>query len=220
MKTATSYSTLVLILSLGLSLSSQVRAKDAAKPSQSQKAIPKTKPAASKERKVNIVIETSEGTIKAELFSDKAPITVKNFTNYIDKKFYDGLVFHRVIDNFMIQGGGFNEKLQLKPTDAAITNEANNGLTNQKGTFAMARTPDPHSASSQFFINLKDNDFLNFKRPAGADYGYAVFGKVTDGMDVVEKIAKVPTTSQNSMRDVPAKPVIIKSIRKSEAKQK
>ena len=173
-----------------------------------------------KEKKVPVILETSLGTIELELDNEKAPISVKNFLNYIDKKFYDGLVFHRVIDNFMIQGGGFNEKLQIKPSDAAITNEANNGLKNDLGTIAMARTPSPNSATSQFYINLKNNDFLNYKGPMPQDFGYAVFGKVTKGLDIVEKIGKVQTTSASSMRDVPKDPVVIKSIRKKNAEKK
>lgn len=163
-----------------------------------------------------VVIETSLGTIELELNNEKAPISVKNFLNYVDKKFYDGLVFHRVIDDFMIQGGGFNEQLQVKPTDAAITNEANNGLKNDLGTVAMARTPDPNSATSQFYINLKNNDFLNYRGPMPNDIGYAVFGQVTKGLDVVQKIGKVQTTSMGPMRDVPAEPVVIKSIRRKD----
>lgn len=176
----------------------------------------KPTPVKKKEKPVSVVIETSLGAITLELDPNKAPGTVQNFLNYVEKKFYDDLVFHRVIDNFMIQGGGFDKKLSLRPTDAPIKNEANNGLKNDKGTIAMARTPDPHSASSQFFINLKDNDFLNFTSPTSQGYGYTVFGKVTSGMDVVEKIGKVKTTASGHMRDVPAEPVIIKSIKKVE----
>lgn len=172
-----------------------------------------------KGKPVSVIIETNHGSIEVELNSEKAPISVKNFLNYVDRKFYDELIFHRVIDNFMIQGGGFDKNLHIKPTDAAIVNEANNGLKNDKGTLAMARTPDPNSASSQFFINLKDNDFLNYKGPMPQDYGYAVFAKVTKGMDVVEKIGKVKTTTFSQMRDVPAEPVIIKSIRRVEDKK-
>jgi len=172
-----------------------------------------------KEKPVFVKIETTLGTIEAELDTEKAPISVKNFLNYAERKFYDDLVFHRVIDNFMIQGGGFDKDLKLRPTDASIKNEAGNGLKNDKGTLAMARTPDPHSASSQFFINLKDNEFLNFKAPTPNGFGYAVFGKVSKGMDIVEKIGKVQTTFSGQMRDVPAEPVIIKSIRKIEEKK-
>ncbi len=168
---------------------------------------------------MSVKIETNHGSIVVELDSEKAPITVKNFLNYVERKFYDDLIFHRVIPDFMIQGGGFDKDLKQRPTDAAIKNEAANGLKNLKGTIAMARTPDPNSASSQFFINLKDNDFLNYKGPMPQDYGYAVFGKVTEGMDVVEKIGAVKTTSSGQMRDVPAEPVVIKSIRKIEDKK-
>jgi cyclophilin family peptidyl-prolyl cis-trans isomerase len=171
-----------------------------------------------KENAVSVKIETSMGSIVAELDREKAPITVQNFLNYVDKKFYDDLIFHRVIDDFMIQGGGFDKDLKIRETEAAIQNEAANGLKNKTGTLAMARTPDPHSASSQFFINLKDNAFLDYKGPLPQDFGYAVFGKVTEGMDVVQKIAKVQTTASGQMRDVPSEPVIIKSIRKVEAK--
>ena len=172
-----------------------------------------------KEKPVSVKIETSLGSFEVELNSEKAPISVKNFLNYVERKFYDDLIFHRVIDDFMIQGGGFDKKMSQRPTDAAIKNESNNGLKNDKGTLAMARTPDPDSASSQFYVNLKDNDFLNYKGPLPNDRGYAVFGKVTKGMDVVEKIGKVPTSSSGQMRDVPTEPVIIKSIRKVEEKK-
>ncbi len=165
-----------------------------------------------KEPSVQVTIKTNHGPITVELDKEKAPVTVKNFLNYVDRKFYDNLVFHRVIDDFMIQGGGFDKDLKLRPTDAPIKNEAANGLKNDKGTIAMARTPDPDSASSQFFINLKDNDFLNYKGPLPSQIGYAVFGKVTKGMEVVEKIGKVQTTASGQMRDVPSEPVIIESI--------
>jgi peptidyl-prolyl cis-trans isomerase B (cyclophilin B) len=174
----------------------------------------KSAPSAKENVTVNVEIETTMGNITLELDSEKAPLSVENFLNYVDKDFYNDLVFHRVINDFMIQGGGFDKDLKQRPTEAPIKNEAHNGLKNLKGTIAMARTPDPHSASSQFFINLKDNDFLNYKGPLPNDYGYAVFGKVTGGMDVVEKIGLTPTTSQGPMRDVPAQPVIIKSIKR------
>lgn len=177
-----------------------------------------TKPAASKptEKPVTIVIETSISTtpIEIELNKDKAPESVANFLRYVDKKFYDNLVFHRVIDNFMIQGGGFDKDMKQKDADAAIKNEANNGLKNKKGTIAMARTMDVNSASSQFYINLKDNDFLDYKGPMPQDYGYAVFGQVTKGLDVVETIGKTKTATSGHMGDVPVTPIIIKSIRK------
>ena len=165
-----------------------------------------------------VVMETNKGTIKIELWEERAPISVANFLRYTDGSFFDGLVFHRVIPGFMIQGGGFDKDLKLKPTEAAIKNEANNGLKNDLGTLAMARTPDPNSASSQFFINLKNNDFLNYKGPLPADYGYAVFGKVTKGMDVVTQIGRVQTAAVGQMRDIPEVPVIIKSIRKKDEK--
>ena len=158
------------------------------------------------------------GTIEAELYNDKAPISVKNFRNYIEKKFYDNTVFHRVIPNFMIQGGGFTKDLKLKPTDAGIKNEANNGLKNLRGTLAMARTPAVDSATAQFFINSKDNAFLDYSGPLPKDFGYAVFGKVTKGMDIVDKISAVKTKSNPPMRDVPVTPVMIKSIREKNKK--
>jgi peptidyl-prolyl cis-trans isomerase B (cyclophilin B) len=202
-----------LLLALGLSLPLPSSAKTSPTPA--------TAPAKSqvkKEKPVLVKMETSMGVIEMELDAQKAPITVKNFMNYVDRKYYDDLVFHRVIDDFMIQGGGFDKDLKLRPSDAGINNEAGNGLKNLKGTVAMARTPAPHSASSQFFINLKDNAFLDYKNPTPQGFGYAVFGKVTKGMDVVEKIGKVQTTASGSMRDVPAEPVMIKSIRKVEEK--
>lgn len=168
-----------------------------------------------------VVMETSLGTVKIELNEDKAPVTVKNFLGYVDDKFYDGTVFHRVIPDFMVQGGGFDEDLKEKPTKGKIRNEAGNGLKNVRGTLAMARTSDPDSASAQFYINLKDNDFLN-REKAGDGVGYAVFGKVIEGMDVVDKIADVETGVRNldgqPSKDVPVKNVIIKSIRRADKK--
>lgn len=199
---------LLLLLCLTFTLSAHSQSESL------KKSPPLSKEAKKKEKPVSVIIETTLGSITVKLNPEKSPITVKNFLNYVDKKFYDDLVFHRVINNFMIQGGGFDKGLKLKPTDAAIKNEAHNGLKNSKGTIAMARTPDPHSASSQFFINLKNNDFLNYKGPLPADYGYTVFGEVTKGMDIVEKIGAVATKSQGQMRDIPVEPVIIKSIRK------
>ncbi len=205
-----------LILSVGLSLPSPLHAQ---KSNIDPKKVLSPKPNTKKEKAVSVKIETSLGTIVVELDSEKSPITVKNFLNYVDRKFYDDLIFHRVIQDFMIQGGGFDKDMKIRPTDAAIQNEAANGLKNLKGTLAMARTPDPNSASSQFFINLKDNDFLNYKGPMPQDFGYAVFGKVSEGMDVVEKIGAVKTSASGQMRDVPVEPVIIKSIRKVEEKK-
>jgi cyclophilin family peptidyl-prolyl cis-trans isomerase len=164
-----------------------------------------------------VAIDTSLGTVKVELYEDKAPITVKNFLDYVDNKFYDGTVFHRVIPTFMIQGGGFEPGMKEKQTKATIKNESSNGVKNDRGTLAMARTPEPDSASAQWFINLKDNDFLNKER-AQDRVGYAVFGKVTEGMDVVDKIAQVKTGQRGPHGDVPVKDVVIKSIRRVDKK--
>ena len=157
-------------------------------------------------------IETSMGSITVELDDAKAPVTVKNFLDYATSGHYDGTIFHRVIDGFMIQGGGFTKAMDQKPTKAPIKNEAANGLTNKRGTIAMARTMVVDSATSQFFINLVDNDFLNFRAPTPQYYGYAVFGKVTDGMDVVDKIAKVKTGFAGPHQNVPEEPVVIKKV--------
>jgi cyclophilin family peptidyl-prolyl cis-trans isomerase len=165
-----------------------------------------------------VVMETSQGTIKIELFEDKAPITVKNFLNYVDKKHYDGTIFHRVIEDFMVQGGGFDKDQSEKKTDPPIKNESTNGLKNERGTVAMARTPKPDSATSQFFINVKGNDFLD-KENARDMVGYCVFGRVIEGMDVVDKIRKVKTGAKGMFdRDCPQEDVIIKSVKKAEAK--
>lgn len=162
-----------------------------------------------------VVMKTSMGTIKIELYEDKAPVTVKNFLGYVDDKFFDGTIFHRVIPDFMVQGGGFEPGMKQKTTKAAIKNESSNGLKNDKGTIAMARTPDPDSATAQFFINVKDNDFLN-KEKAGDKVGYCVFGKVTEGMDVIDKIKTVKTTNKGGHANVPEKDVIIESVRRAE----
>lgn len=159
-----------------------------------------------------VVVKTSLGTFKAEIYSDKAPVSAKNFLQYVSDKYYDGTVWHRVIPTFMIQGGGFDKDLNKRETRAPIANEASNGLSNTVGTLAMARTNDPNSATSQFFVNVKDNLFLD-KARSGDGVGYAVFGKVTEGMDVVNKIKDVPTGMKNGMGDVPQTPVIIESIR-------
>ena len=140
-----------------------------------------------------VELHTNHGVIKLELNAEKAPKTVANFLNYVKNGHYDGTVFHRVIDGFMIQGGGFDAGMKQKPTEAPIENEANNGLKNERGSIAMARTNDPHSASAQFFINVADNDFLNHSSPTPQGWGYTVFGRVVEGMDVVEKIKKVKT---------------------------
>jgi cyclophilin family peptidyl-prolyl cis-trans isomerase len=160
-----------------------------------------------------VVLETSMGNIKIELFADKAPETVKNFVGYVDGKHYDGTIFHRVIDGFMIQGGGMEPGLKEKTTRAPVRNESKNGLTNQRGTIAMARTPDPDSATSQFFINVKDNPMLNRRGDRPEEAGYCVFGKVIEGMDVVDKIKVVPTGTRGPHQNVPVQDVVIKSAR-------
>ncbi len=161
-----------------------------------------------------VVLDTSEGKIVLELYMEKAPDTVKNFLGYIDAKFYDGTIFHRVIPNFMIQGGGFTADMKKKSSRASIRNEADNGLDNDRYTIAMARTSDPHSATAQFFINTAKNDFLNFKNKTEQGWGYAVFGKVVEGMDTVDVISAVKTTTRGPYGDVPVKPVVIKSARR------
>ena len=160
-----------------------------------------------------VLMSTSAGDVKIELFKDKAPATVANFLAYVNDKFYDGTVFHRVIPNFMIQGGGFTPDMKQKPTKAAIKNEAGNGVKNTLGTLAMARTSDINSATAQFFINTKDNDFLDHKDDSMQGFGYCVFGKVIEGSKVVQKIEALDTTSKGPYEDVPVEPVIIKSIR-------
>jgi len=159
-----------------------------------------------------IILHTNKGDIKIELDFDKAPVTAKNFEQYVKDGFYDGVIFHRVIKGFMIQGGGMDENMNEKETRDPIQNEASNGLPNEKYTIAMARTSDPHSASAQFFINTADNAFLDFKNKTPQGYGYAVFGKVTSGMDVVQQISKTPTATRGFHQNVPVKPVIIKRV--------
>jgi len=159
----------------------------------------------------NVLMHTNFGDITIELNYEKAPITAANFEQYVRDGFYDGVIFHRVIDGFMVQGGGFDVSMDQKETRANIENEADNGLTNDEGTLAMARTMDPHSASAQFFINVGDNAFLNHSGKNSQGWGYAVFGKVVDGMDVVNEIKKVSTTSKSGHQDVPADPVVIDS---------
>ncbi|MCW9024878.1 MAG: peptidylprolyl isomerase [Gammaproteobacteria bacterium] len=159
-----------------------------------------------------IKLNTNKGTITLELDAAKAPQTVENFMAYAKDGFYDGTIFHRVISNFMIQGGGMQPGMIEKETRAPVKNEADNGLSNECGTIAMARTPDPDSATAQFFINVKDNNFLDHKAPTADGWGYCVFGKVTDGMDVVEKIKGVPTGSSGFHQDVPTEDVIIESV--------
>lgn len=156
-----------------------------------------------------VKLHTNFGAITIELDAEKAPITVANFLEYVENGFYSNTIFHRVIDGFMIQGGGFEPGMKQKQTNAPIKNEANNGLKNSIYTIAMARTPNPDSASSQFFINVNDNDFLNFTSPTSQGWGYCVFGKVTEGTDVVDAIRKVKTGSKAGHQDVPVADVII-----------
>lgn len=159
-----------------------------------------------------VKLHTNFGDITIDLDAEKAPKTVENFLAYVEKGFYNGTIFHRVIDGFMIQGGGFMSGLIQKETMDQIENEAANGLKNEKYSIAMARTPDPHSASSQFFINTANNSFLNHTAPTSQGFGYCVFGKVTEGMDIVDRIGKVKTGSQSGYQDVPLEDVVIESV--------
>jgi peptidyl-prolyl cis-trans isomerase B (cyclophilin B) len=165
-----------------------------------------------------VLLETSMGPIKVELYEKLAPATVKNILQYVDDKFYDGTIFHRVIPDFMVQGGGFEPGMTEKKTGENVENESYNLLRNERGTLAMARTPKPHSASAQFFVNVKDNSFLNRTRASDA-YGYTVFGRVLEGMDVVDKICQVPTTTKDGHEAVPREDVTLKSARRVEAKK-
>jgi len=186
---------------------------DKAKPPAATPSAPAKAPAAAKNPVV--VITTSMGTIKAELYPDKAPVTVENFLKYVDDKHYDGTIFHRVINDFMIQGGGFDDKMTEKKTRAPIKNEASNGLKNAVGMLAKADTNVPDSATAELYIQVKENAFLDFRDPSPRGIGYAVFGKVIEGMDVVQKIKTVPTGfASNGMQDVPKTPVVIKSVRR------
>lgn len=166
---------------------------------------------AAAEKNPVILLETSMGNIKIELNPQKAPVTVKNFLDYVNSGFYNGTIFHRVIANFMIQGGGFTSEIKQKPTKSPIKNEAGNGLKNKRGTIAMARTMVVDSATAQFFINHKDNAFLDYRDSSVQGFGYAVFGAVIEGMDVVDRIAAVSTGVQKGFQDVPVTPVVIKS---------
>jgi cyclophilin family peptidyl-prolyl cis-trans isomerase len=156
-----------------------------------------------------VQLKTSAGDIKIELYEDKAPETVRNFLSYVETGHYDHTIFHRVIDNFMIQGGGFTRDMDQKPVKAPIRNEADNGLKNRNGSIAMARTSDVNSATAQFFINVQDNSFLDFKSASPSGYGYCVFGQVVDGLDVIAAIKKVKTGNRNGHSDVPVEPVEI-----------
>lgn len=167
-----------------------------------------------------ITLQTNFGDIKLELDFKNTPVTANNFLNYAKNGFYDDTIFHRVINGFMIQGGGFDKNMKQKQTQSPIENEANKGEKNKRGTIAMARTSDPHSASAQFFINVVDNDFLNFTAANGNGWGYCVFGKVIEGMDIVDKIKAVATTTKNGHQNVPNEPVIINKVMVSEDKDK
>ncbi len=196
-----------ILLSAVAPSGAQEKKADEAKPAEETKT----------ETKANIVkitLETSKGNIEIELDAEKAPISTANFVNYAKKGHYEGTIFHRVIPGFMIQGGGFDAEMTQKGTDAPIANESKNGLKNARGTIAMARTNVPDSATSQFFINVKDNANLDY--PSFDGYGYAVFGKVTAGMDVVDAIVGVPTTSKGPHQNVPAEPILIKSAKVAE----
>jgi cyclophilin family peptidyl-prolyl cis-trans isomerase len=159
-----------------------------------------------------VKVQTTLGNMTIELDSEAAPVTVKNFLEYVNDSYYEGTIFHRVIKGFMVQGGGLTKEMKAKPSNLPIINEASNGLKNLRGTVAMARTSDPDSATSQFFINHADNDFLDYQGPSADKIGYAVFGKVIDGLDVLDKIASVRTTSSGGWKDTPADAVIIESV--------
>ena len=164
-----------------------------------------------------ITLKTNKGTISIELDADKAPATCANFVSYIDSGHYDGTIFHRVIPSFMVQGGGFSKEMQQKQVNKPIENEADNGLVNDTGTLAMARTADPHSATAQFFINVNDNGFLNHTEKSPNGWGYCVFGKVVDGMDIVMEMSTVPTDNIGGHGDVPVEPLIIESATRDDA---
>ncbi|WP_372940729.1 peptidylprolyl isomerase [Shewanella sp.] len=159
-----------------------------------------------------VTLHTNFGDITLQLDAEKAPLTVANFMKYVEDGFYDNTIFHRVIDGFMIQGGGFTEDMGQKRSNEAVKNEANNGLSNRKGTIAMARTSDPHSATAQFFININDNTFLDFKSETSQGWGYCVFGEVVEGLDVVEKIKAVATGNRGMHQDVPLEAVVINNV--------
>ena len=167
-----------------------------------------------------VEFETSVGNFVVEVYPEKAPVTVENFLKYVNDGFYNNTIFHRVISRFMIQGGGFERDLTEKATRPPIVNESNNGLLNQSGTIAMARTPDPNSATAQFFINLADNQFLNYTSPEPDLVGYCVFGKVVSGMEVVHKIGTVPTGNNRGFSDVPIRPIVIKQAKVKSAAAK
>lgn len=180
-------------------------------PVKAEEAAPDSRVSVEAQPPPRVELVTSQGRIVLELYPDKAPATVENFLAYVNEGFYDGLVFHRVIDGFMIQGGGMDSDMKQKATRGGIKNEAANGLKNDRGTLAMARTSAPHSATSQFFINLIDNKFLNYRSSTPSGFGYCVFGKVVEGMDVVSAIGKVKTGNQGFLKDVPEEAVVIQS---------
>ena len=202
--------TLFFILYIVLSITYFANAKDVTTPPTID--LVTNKSSITQAKQIMITLNTSLGAIELELNEEKAPITVANFLQYAKDGFYDGTIFHRVIPGFMVQGGGFESGMLQKPNKGEIQNEANNGLLNEKGSIAMARTQLPHSATSQFFINLADNDFLNFRNESSAGWGYAVFGKVTSGMDVVEKIVSVETGRHGPHQDVPLEEILIESV--------
>ena len=203
---------LLLAACLPLSLLAQEGDAPGEAPSAPEEAAP-AQPETPKEPAMDkVLMKTSLGDIAIELDAAKAPLTVANFLAYVDAGFYDGTIFHRVISNFMVQGGGFTPDMRQKPTRAPIKNEAANGLSNKRGTIAMARTMVVDSATAQFYINVVDNPFLDFRAPNPQGFGYCVFGRVTDGMDVVDKIKAVPTGFRNGMGDVPLQPVEILSV--------
>jgi cyclophilin family peptidyl-prolyl cis-trans isomerase len=177
---------------------------------------PPAQEGASMPKNVNVIVvmQTSKGTMKLELYPDKAPVTVQNFLSYVDRGFYDGTIFHRVMPNFMIQGGGFEKGMAQKPVSSPIKNEAGNSLTNDRGTIAMARTTDVDSATAQFFINVADNTFLNHQNDTSQGFGYCVFGKVIDGMDTAYAISMVQTHTLGYFDDVPVEDVVIMSVKR------
>lgn len=193
--------TVIFALILGLTSTLGLNSALAAGPHSSKGAKP-----------MSVRMTTNHGDIVIELDADKAPVTVANFLSYVKSGFFNGTIFHRVIPGFMIQGGGFEPGMKQKPTQAPIKNEADNGLQNLEGTIAMARTNDPQSATAQFFINVKNNSFLNHSAPTAQGWGYCVFGKVTQGLDIVHAIEKVPTTTRMGMQDVPSEDVVIQTV--------
>lgn len=197
------------LLISGCDASEPKKVEEEAKPASVETKTVDTKDSGEKMSNPIIKLETSKGTMMIELDAENAPKSTANFLEYVNDGFYDGLIFHRVIPNFMVQGGGMNPDMSQKANKAPIQNEANNGLKNDRGTLAMARTNDPHSATSQFFINLKDNDFLNHTSESPAGWGYAVFGKVTEGLETIDEIAKVQTGNVGGHGDVPLQPVEI-----------